>query len=150
MKNTPIKYPVTQPARITSPYGYRSNPFGNGKQFHDGIDYVSMVNRNVYAIADGTVTYDMDWYEHSKAWTDRRHSGGNMVILKHVIDGEIYFVRYLHLVKNNVSQGQVVNAGDVIGEYANVGMSKGAHLHLDMYDAKWVKIDPTPIMRRAV
>ena len=147
---TIIKSPITQPGRITSPYGERKNPFGNGTQFHDGIDYVSAVNRNVYAIADGTVTYDMDWYDHSKAWTDKRHSGGNMVILKHDIDGEIYFVRYLHLVKNFVSQGQVIKAGDHIGEYADVGMSKGAHLHLDMFNGKWIKIDPTPVMKRAL
>jgi murein DD-endopeptidase MepM/ murein hydrolase activator NlpD len=135
----PVKKPV-----ITSKYG---NRIRNGKQeFHDGIDFISRVGFEVYAIADGVVGFDQDDYNDKLRWLDRRHSGGNMIIIKHPIHDKEYFIRYLHLVTNKVSVGQAVKEGDLIGIYGDTGLSQGAHLHNDMYTLAWVKIDPTPIL----
>jgi murein DD-endopeptidase MepM/ murein hydrolase activator NlpD len=123
----------------------------NGKrQFHDGIDYVSDSSKHVLAIADGYVVTDVDYYEHSKRWTDRRHSAGNMVIIKHKIHGKDYFVRYLHLTENRVEEGLEVSQGDQIGTMGDVGYSFGIHLHIDFYNKSWVKIDPTPILLKGL
>ena len=128
----PVKSPI-----VTSPYGWRTL---NGKpQFHDGVDYVSPESNEVFALWDGVIAHDMDYYEASKRWTDGRHSLGNFVIVKHVIDGKLYFVRYCHLSRNYVQAGQEVKRGQVLGRYADVGFSYGAHLHLDGYDYKWHK-----------
>ena len=139
----PVKKPV-----VTSKYGMRMR---NAKrEFHDGIDFISAIGFEVYAIADGEVVFDQDDYNDKLRWIDRRHSGGNMIIIKHQIHDQEHFVRYLHLVTNKVSVGQAVKEGDLIGIYGDVGQSQGAHLHNDMYTMGWVKIDPTPIFDPAI
>jgi murein DD-endopeptidase MepM/ murein hydrolase activator NlpD len=131
--------------RISSPYGYRI--LKGKKEFHDGIDFVSTSgDTNVYAIANGLVEYDMDNYNDALRWVDKHHSGGNMIIVKHTINGNYYYARYLHLGQNTVSKNDFVNEGDVLGQYGDYGYSFGAHLHFDMYDKKWRKIDPSAIL----
>lgn len=132
-------------AKITSPYGMRI--LQGRSVMHDGIDMISASGDNtVYAITDGVVTSDFDQYNHKLAFSDRKHSGGNMIIIRHNIHGTDYYCRYLHLINNTVSIGQIVKAGDVIGRYGNVGYSYGAHLHFDAYTMAWTKIDPTNIV----
>ncbi len=139
-----MRSPVNE-ARVSSPYGNRI--LKRKKQFHDGIDFVSNSDDcRVYAIADGVVVFDKDDYDEAVRWTDNKHSGGNMIIIDHVIDGVHYYARYLHLGENTVSKHQEVREGDVVGEYADVGLSYGAHLHFDMYSWLWKKINPTPVI----
>lgn len=133
--------------KITSNYGPR---ILNGKEeFHDGIDFISKSGKNiVHAIAEGVVCHDVDFYNEAKRWTDRRHSAGNYLIIKHHIphNGALYYVRYMHLDPNFCFQGQEIEKGEPIGLYKDVGRSYGAHLHLDMYDKNWNKIDPSFIL----
>lgn len=146
---TKLIRPVEEPSKVTSPFGRRV--INGEKQFHDGIDYASKTNGlSVLAITDGVVTYDKDNYQHSDRFTDPADSAGNFVILKHLIHGMYYFVRYLHLGRNVVSIGQQVRRGDVLGFYGDYGYSYGPHVHLDMYTLNWVKINPTPIMLRGL
>ena len=147
-ETTKLIRPVEEKHIVTSPYGWRTL-YGK-RQMHDGIDYVSLRNRNVLAVADGRVLKDVDYYDASRRWTDRRHSAGNYVILEHRIHGQKYFCRYLHLAQNFVEQGQQVKQGHVLGIYGDVGYSFGAHLHFDIYDERWVKLDPTPILIRGL
>jgi len=52
---------------------------------------------------------------------------------------------YFHLRNILVSNGQIVNAGDVIGVMGSTGNSTGAHLHFGiMVNGVW--IDPTPYL----
>lgn len=133
--------PIWRPFKVSSPYGLRT--LNKITKIHDGIDFVSRTGCNdVFAVYDGIVIYDQDNYDHDKRWL-KGHTGGNMVILQHRIDGEIYYSRYLHLGSNNVSIGDVVHQGTCIGEYGDFGKSYGAHLHFDLSVEKWVKIDPT-------
>ena len=128
--------------KITSPYGKRI--LKGKEQFHDGIDFISKSDdRTVRVITEGTILMDIDYYEESKRWTDARHSAGNYLIIQHVIDDKKYFCRYFHLGENFVSKGDKVAEGQAIGIYADAGISYGAHLHFDMYDSAWKKIDPT-------
>ena len=57
---------------------------------------------------------------------------GNMVIIDH---GGGLFSGYAHLSALNVTEGQMVEAGDVIGMSGNTGLSTGAHLHWEMSSA---------------
>lgn len=138
---SPVKSPV-----ITSPYGWRS--LHGQRQFHDGIDVISAIgDKSVYAICPGIVVHDVDYYDESKRWTDGRHSAGNMVIILHEVGELKFYLRYLHLVENYVSLRGIVEEGDPIGMYGDVGYSFGAHLHVDLYTfPQWEKIDPTPII----
>ena len=54
---------------------------------------------------------------------------GNVVILDH---GRGVFTLYCHLSKFNVSVGDVVDVGDVIGYSGNTGRSLGPHLHWEL------------------
>ena len=138
-------------AIITSPYGYRKDPFGSDtKVFHDGIDFISSNNdRRIFSITKGIIVYDFDDYNH-KFKNEKPNTGGNMVIVTSMIDDITYHIRYLHLLVNFVAKGQYINEGDYIGDYADVGISKGPHVHIDFYTSNWSKkIDPTPLFLKA-
>lgn len=141
--NETLCLPVKSPGRVTSRYGWRI--LNGRREWHDGLDYVSETGSNtVYAIGDSVATYDYDAYVEAERWTNRKMSGGNMIILRTRIEGAVYYVRYLHLINNYVHEGELVNKGRVIGHYGNVGYSFGAHLHIDIYKENWTKIDITP------
>lgn len=137
---SPVKKPI-----VTSRYGWRVL---NGKnQFHGGVDFISASgDQSVVAMEDGVVIMDYDSYQDSRRWTYPPDSGGNMVILKTKIGGSYFFIRYLHLSRNSVSKNQKIKKGQKIGDYADVGYSFGAHLHIDAYDAKWKPIDITKFL----
>jgi murein DD-endopeptidase MepM/ murein hydrolase activator NlpD len=54
---------------------------------------------------------------------------GNMVIIDH---GGGLFSGYAHLSQINVTEGQMVTAGDIIGLVGTTGLSTGPHLHWEM------------------
>lgn len=140
---SPVENPI-----VTSPYGPRVNPINKWKtQNHEGIDFISEnLNREVFAITEGTVIYDKDDYDHTKRWS-KPNTAGNLIIVKHVIDRIEYYVRYLHLGENYFNKGDDIWCGDLIGEYGDYGRSAGAHLHIDFWTMNWQRIDPTPIFR---
>lgn len=134
--------PVRNP-KITSDYGVKRKLPDGRTDTHDGIDYVSETNnRKVYAVSNGFVVYDYDDYNEIKRYKSP-NTGGNMVIITSVINNKTYHIRYLHLLNNNITKGQLITEGMLIGEYGDVGYSFGAHLHLDVYTANWnKKINP--------
>lgn len=151
---TKLVRPIKYNPKVTSPYGPRPG-IGNG--FHTGIDYINKddpggVNwngdRSVVAICDGIVIFDYDSYNEAYRFggNNGKDTGGNMVIIKHNIDGIDYFVRYLHLKENTVSVGTKVLTGQTIGEYSDYGYSFGEHLHIDMFTIDWTLINPTQIL----
>jgi murein DD-endopeptidase MepM/ murein hydrolase activator NlpD len=54
---------------------------------------------------------------------------GNYVIVQHVAG---YATVYAHMVRQNVTWGQSVEAGDVIGFVGSTGNSSGPHLHFEV------------------
>ena len=137
--------PVVRPYKITSDYGFR---ILKGKpEFHKGIDLASETNFNdVLSIADGIVTYDQDDYKEALRWTDKHHSAGNMVIIRHEFRSGLYYIRYLHLGENRLYKGQKIFEGARIGDYSDVGFSFGAHLHIDAFNMYWEKVNIKKIL----
>jgi len=133
-----MRLPVDN-AIITSHYGDRT--LNGKKEFHDGIDFISRENNKVYSPFTGKVIYDQDDYEEAKRWIDKHHSAGNMVILKYKIREQEYFMRFVHIIENFVYKNQSILEGDVLGHYADVGKSYGAHLHNDLWDKNWNKLN---------
>jgi murein DD-endopeptidase MepM/ murein hydrolase activator NlpD len=64
--------------------------------------------------------------------------GGNTVILDH---GQGIYTIYMHLSKFNVSPGDTVSKGDVIGLVGSTGRATGPHLH---FGAKVTGINVNP------
>ncbi len=114
--------------KITSSFGYRTNPFTGGLSFHPGVDLRAGMNTVVIAARDGIVkeTGTLEIY-------------GHFVIIDH--DGGYQSV-YAHLNEVLVSAGETVNAGDRIALSGNSGISTGPHLHFEIRrDGK--PIDPS-------
>jgi murein DD-endopeptidase MepM/ murein hydrolase activator NlpD len=114
---------------ISSPFGYRDDPFTGKRAFHSGIDFAGRTGTPIYATADGVVAY---------AYKDLRL--GNVIVIKHDIEehndqGEVhtrqglYRTEYAHLNKMLIKAGERVVRGQPIAEMGNSGRSTGPHLH---------------------
>lgn len=114
-------YPAGKPVKngwISSHYGWRTNPFGGNRQFHQGIDMPGKENTEIIAVGGGVVT-----------WSGRRFGYGNMVEISH---GNGYFTRYAHNKENLVSEGQTVKKGQNIALMGSTGRSTGPHVHFEV------------------
>ena len=103
--------------KISSYYGYRKSPISGEYQFHRGIDIAVPEGTPVYATQDGTVT--------TAAYDD---GYGNYIVIK---DAKGRVSKYAHLQTIEVSAGQSVVHGTVIGKTGNTGSGTGPHLHLE-------------------
>lgn len=113
---------------ITSEFGYRTHPITGVYKLHSGIDMVGKIHGNILATADGEVV-----------WAGIRGAYGNCVNIKHTsIDGSTFYSFYAHLSQINVTQGQSVTQGQVIGLQGGAktdpghGSSTGSHLHFEI------------------
>ncbi|MFJ7950834.1 murein hydrolase activator EnvC family protein [Lysinibacillus sp. NPDC096418] len=110
--------------RLTSPYGWRN--IGAGPEFHYGIDLANKTGTPIWAAADGVVSYAAPLSSY-----------GNVVILTHSINGEIFTTVYAHLNGFNVSKGSVVSQGQQIATMGSTGRSTGPHLHFELHNGTW-------------
>ena len=118
---------------ITSPYGYRIDPFTRKRAFHSGIDLRANYEP-AYAITYGEVI---------RVGNDKR--SGNYVTIRH---GSLT-LSYCHLSQSLVAKGTNVRPGTPIGITGNTGSrSTGPHLHLTLKDTKKGRvIDPSILLR---
>jgi murein DD-endopeptidase MepM/ murein hydrolase activator NlpD len=134
----PVKPKTTTPkkpkilnfyANITAD-GFLARPVIGGRKTqgihgHNGIDIAATPGTPVVASGNGRVIVSrLGGYNGGY---------GNMVIISH--DGGVQTV-YAHLREVNVSQGDVVAQGQVIGGVGNTGRSTGPHLHFEVRGAK--------------
>jgi murein DD-endopeptidase MepM/ murein hydrolase activator NlpD len=96
--------------------------FGHGRMFNDevqsrhmGTDFSGAVGEPVLAPARGVV-----------ALVDTFYLGGNVIYLDH---GDGLVTAYLHLSSQEVTEGDVVEPGQVIGRVGATGRVTGPHLH---------------------
>lgn len=106
--------------REASGYGWRTDPVYKTRRFHKGIDFSVPVGTDIYATADGVISYV--GYQ--------RGGYGHCIKIDHGYD---YTTVYAHLKNTNkVRLGQKVKRGDIIGESGNSGKSVGPHLHYEV------------------
>lgn len=109
---------------ITSNHGWRN--IGEGDEYHYGLDIGSAYGSAVVAAADGVVSHAAPLSTY-----------GNLIMVTHSIDGQIYTTVYAHLSDFNVSQGQTVTKGQQIGSVGSTGRSTGPHLHFELHTGAW-------------
>jgi murein DD-endopeptidase MepM/ murein hydrolase activator NlpD len=118
---------------ITSPYGYRPDPFNSGnRQFHTGIDIRGSAGAPIKAAMAGRVNqigYDSVL--------------GNFVVISHHSG---YRTVYGHMSVTRTKTGAYVAAGERIGDVGSTGLSTGPHLHFTVYK-NGVLINPRSLMR---
>lgn len=111
-------------AAITSPFGWRRHPIFGVRKFHTGVDIAGANHSEIHAADSGSVIYS-GWYG----------GYGKVVIVSH---GKGMATLYAHMSKANVSAGQSVHKGDVVGYEGTTGFSTGPHLHFE------VRVDGKP------
>jgi len=118
--------------RLTSYYGYRRNPVGRGRTFHDGLDIAAATGTPITAAMEGrvqSVGYDNVY--------------GNFVVVNH---SGGYRTLYGHMDSYATRAGASVDTETVIGYVGNTGQSTGAHLHFTVY-RNGASINPRSVLR---
>lgn len=106
--------------RMASGFGWRSDPFTKARKMHRGMDFTAPRGTPVYASGNGKVIR-----------ADNKSSGyGKHIRIDH---GHGYKTLYAHLSKYNVSKGQKVKRGDLIGFVGSTGRSEAPHLHYEVF-----------------
>ncbi len=107
-----FSWPTPVSARVSSHFGPRR------RRYHYGLDLAQPTGEPIYAAFDGVVRI-----------SKRNRSYGNLVIIHHANGLETY---YAHMSKREVSAGDYVKSGDLIGLCGNTGRSFGSHLHFEI------------------
>ena len=106
--------------RMASGYGWRSDPFTKARKMHWGMDFTAPRGTPIYASGDGKIVR-----------ADNRSSGyGKHVRIDH---GYGYISLYGHMSKYNVTVGQKVKRGDLIGFVGSTGRSEAPHVHYEVF-----------------
>jgi murein DD-endopeptidase MepM/ murein hydrolase activator NlpD len=116
LASTPTIWPTK--GYMSSPYGWRDDPFTGKRTFHHGIDIATSQGNPIYSTADGTVI---------QARTDK--IGGKTIKIKHMFG---YVTIYCHLSKFLVKVGQKVKRGETIGLVGSTGKARGPHVHYEV------------------
>ncbi|AZO75174.1 MAG: M23 family peptidase [Mesorhizobium sp.] len=121
VKKEARKLPLTNPApghAVTSPFGVRTDPILGTAALHTGMDFRAPIGMPAKVTAAGVVT--------KAGWNG---GYGRMVEVDH---GNGFATRYGHLSEIDVTVGQKLAAGDVIGKTGSSGRSTGPHLHYEV------------------
>ena len=116
-KLIPIGAPVSK-VRITSRFGVRNDPFDHTPKKHKGIDFAGKIGTELFTVIPGRVVS-----------AGERVGYGKTVEVEH---GLGFSTLYAHLSKINVSRGDWVQAGTVVGLAGSSGRSTGPHLHYEI------------------
>jgi murein DD-endopeptidase MepM/ murein hydrolase activator NlpD len=116
----PESGPITQGFGCTDLLGEPYDPNCPSHHFHTGIDVGAPYGTAITAADSGIVSY-----------TNRGWGGGygNFILITH---GNGYATLYAHLSAIDVSPGQAVRRGQVIGAEGSTGYSTGPHLHFEI------------------
>lgn len=115
-------------------YDYKNKKriaMGTSTRIHRGLDLRGRTGDPIFAVADGLVVLAEHMYYE-----------GNFVLIDH---GNKIFSGYMHQSKLFVQEGQLVKAGQHIGNSGNTGRVSGAHLHISIY-MNGIMVDPLSLL----
>ena len=117
-----LQWPLPIAGTITSPQGYRTDPFTGEVSYHSGTDISAPEGTPILAAADGTVTIAnaTDSWGGSYGYYVKIDHGGGLTTL------------YAHCSSICVTVGQQVQAGQVIAYVGHTGRATGSHLHWEV------------------
>ncbi|MCA1845752.1 MAG: peptidoglycan DD-metalloendopeptidase family protein, partial [Actinobacteria bacterium] len=115
-KRRTFKAPVAAP--VSSGFGIRVHPILGDVRMHTGMDYAAGTGAPIKAAGNGIVV-----------WAGPRGGYGNAVIIDH---RNGLATLYAHQSRVNVTVGQKVSTGQVVGFVGQTGMATGPHLHFEV------------------
>lgn len=127
--------PVAGDYYISSPFGTRDSPGGIGSTNHMGLDLAASYGTPVVAPTDITIT---------KAGLNGGF--GNYVS---GVDAAGNTYEFGHLSAIDVSRGDTLAAGSVLGAVGSTGNSTGNHLHFGVKNALGKYVDPKSLLGSA-
>jgi murein DD-endopeptidase MepM/ murein hydrolase activator NlpD len=126
-----LAWPVHGP--VTSPFGMRVHPVTGVYKLHTGVDLGVACGTPIQVARAGTVV--------QAGWNSAY--GWRTVVSHGPVDGVLLTTTYNHQTHIDVSVGQQVAAGQVIGTSGTTGFSTGCHLHFELY-VNAALVDPEP------
>jgi murein DD-endopeptidase MepM/ murein hydrolase activator NlpD len=114
-KKDTFRLPVNAP--MSSRFGYRVHPIFGDTRLHTGLDFAAGAGTPIKAAGPGRIV-----------WAGPRGGYGNLVAIDH---GNGLATLYAHQSRIDVTIGQKVAAGEVIGLVGSTGFSTGPHLHFE-------------------
>jgi murein DD-endopeptidase MepM/ murein hydrolase activator NlpD len=118
-------------AKVTSDFGWRSDPFTGAMRYHRGIDFKAAYGEGVPAAGDGRVVEAGD-----------NGAYGLTVLVEHPNGMK---TRYAHLSAMGVGVGDRVLQGQEIGRVGQSGRATGPHLHFEVIqDGR--RVDPSTVV----
>ncbi|MGX5831435.1 M23 family metallopeptidase [Mesorhizobium sp. 43Arga] len=121
LKKEARQLPLSNPApghSVTSPFGVRTDPILGTAALHSGMDFRAPIGMAAKVTAPGIVT--------KAGWNG---GYGRMVEVDH---GNGFATRYGHLSEIDVTVGEKLDAGAIIGKTGSSGRSTGPHLHYEV------------------
>lgn len=117
-----LQWPLPIAGTITSPQGYRTDPFTGEVSYHSGTDISAPEGTPILAAADGTVTIANatdSWGGSYGYYVKIDHGGGLMTL-------------YAHCSSICVTENQQVQKGQIIAYVGQTGRATGPHLHFEV------------------
>lgn len=130
-KNERITVPLH--GRITSRYGYRTNPISGKYGLHTGLDIAADEGSIIVAAYNGVIKD-----------TGYGTKKGNYVLMEHSDGTETL---YCHCSEILVDEGTVIRAGETIALVGSTGWSTGPHLHFEIHNKNGWSFDPLDVLR---
>ncbi len=126
------RLPFHRPVRgkTTSTYGLQRVLNGKPKRPHRGLDFRAPTGTAIEAVAVGRVIL-----------AESHYYAGNSIYIDH---GNGVISLYFHLSKFDLSQGDSVKRGQVVGRSGSTGRATGPHLHLSV-SVQGHLVDPAPL-----
>ena len=103
---------------MSSPYGYRTDPFTGRRAWHTGVDVAGRDGGDVVAVGAGVVTE-----------AKKKGGYGYFVEIDH---GDGLQTRYAHAKELRVGKGDIVEKGQQIAVMGSTGRSTGPHVHFEV------------------
>jgi murein DD-endopeptidase MepM/ murein hydrolase activator NlpD len=122
-----VAWPFPGGSPISSPFGPRTAPTEGASTFHKGVDFTPGAGTPIHNITAGVVT---------KVVSNPHDSLGVHLVVDHgTIDGDHVESVYAEMAPGSiqVSMGQKLAVGDIVGKVGISGISTGAHLHYELH-----------------
>ena len=129
------QFPIAGPASYTD--DWHDARFGPPFHLHQGTDIFAARGTPIRAMDDGVVSF-----------TDGGLGGKGAYL--NAVDGTLYYMAHLNGYPRNVSSGERVKLGDVIGFVGSTGNAEGGspHLHFEIRPGGGEATNPKPILDR--